>query len=617
MRNNRKYLDLVTRWSLQKAKNSAFVRENWNNRFLNWISALILVLLVPAAGLVIYEFGFRAIYSNSATINFWFRLLLVTISVLMGCRLLLEVFVVKKKWARLFGLVGWVLLLFVTFYILPLKASSTNLDANSYLAYKFMLYSVVGVTFITEVAYFLRFIYSSIVNPGVIFVGSFGLLILIGAFLLKLPNAATRHTSVIDALFTSASAVCVTGLTVVDTATHFTPFGQFILLLLIQTGGLGFMTFAGLLAYAVAGNASFKSQLALTNVMSSRNVGNIMKFIYRVVFITLLFEALGAAGIYFTLDDALFERKLDKIFFAVFHAVSAFCNAGFSTYTNNLNEGVIKFNYPLQCFIAVLIILGGMGFPIVFNLYRFIKMKVFNLVQYARGSAKRAYMPNVIMLNSRLALVVSAILLAVGFLSYLVFEQSATLAQHPTIAGKLVTAFFGSVTPRTAGFNTVDLPAMTLPMVMVYLLLMWIGASPASTGGGIKTTTAGVAFLNMIAILRGKDRTEFFRSEISFQSTRRAFAIIMLSLLFIGLIVFGISINDSDKGLINIAFEAFSAFSTVGLTLGITPYLSVSSKTVLIFAMFIGRVGAISLLVLFINQSKQLYYRYPREDIAF
>lgn len=152
---------------------------------------------------------------------------------------------------------------------------------------------------------------------------------------------------------------------------------------------------------------------------------------------------------------------------------------------------------------------------------------------------------------------------------------------------------------------------------MIYLLLMWVGASPGSTGGGIKTTTAGVAVLNLISILRGKDRTEFFRSEISFQSIRRAFAIIVLSLLFIGVTISALAYADGDKGMIKIAFEAFSAFSTVGLSLGITAQLSGFSKIVLVLAMFIGRVGAITLLVILIRQSKQLYYRYPKEDIAF
>jgi Trk-type K+ transport system membrane component len=157
---------------------------------------------------------------------------------------------------------------------------------------------------------------------------------------------------------------------------------------------------------------------------------------------------------------------------------------------------------------------------------------------------------------------------------------------------------------------------MTLPTVMIYLLLMWIGASPGSTGGGIKTTTAGVALLNVASVLRGKDRTEFFRSEISHQSVRRAFAVIVMSLLFIGVTVFLLSINDSDKGLIKIAFESFSAFSTVGLSLGITPNLSDFSKFILIITMFVGRVGTVTLLVAFIRQSKQLYYRYPKEEIT-
>lgn len=418
-------------------------------------------------------------------------------------------------------------------------------------------------------------------------------------------------------MFTSTSAVCVTGLTVVDTSSHFTPFGHLIILLLIQFGGLGIMTFAGLLAYAVAGHTSFKTQLAFKDMMSSGQINNIMHFVYQVVFVTILFELAGAACIYFSLADSLFTRNLDKIFFSVFHAVSAFCNAGFSTYSNNLYEPAVRFNYTFQLFIAVLVILGGMGFPIVFNMYRYFKIKASNLICRIKGGGQIQHFPGLIFLNSRLALVVSVILLIIGFIAYFLFEQTATLQQHPTWTGKIITSFFGSVTPRTAGFNTVDLTKMNLSTIMIYLLLMWIGASPGSTGGGIKTTTAGVAFLNMVAILRGRDRSEFFRSEISHNSVRRAFAIIILSLLLIGISVFFVSINDSEKGLISIAFEVFSAFSTVGLTLGITADLSVYSKVVLMITMFTGRVGMITLLVAFIKQSKQLYYRYPKEDIAF
>ncbi|GAA4413484.1 potassium transporter TrkG [Nibrella viscosa] len=608
---------LLARWGFIRSRQSRFFLAGLHERILEILSFVVPGLLTIGVGIVIYEFGFKSFWGNHFFIDFWLEIILGLLSVAIGVRLVLESFMPKSRWARLFNIAGWVFLLLLTLYVLPTKAVLVNVDSNRFLFYKLLLYAGILLGFVTEVSYSLHRIYSRSVNPGLLFVGSFVLLILLGAFLLKLPNATTRPISTIDAVFTATSAVCVTGLIVVDTATRFTAFGHAILLILIQLGGLGFMTFAGLLAYAVAGNASLKTQLAFKDIMSSRQISNIMVFVYQVVFVTLLFEGVGTVLIYISLDDALFSRDLDKFFFSLFHAVSAFCNAGFSIYTNGLYELPVRFNYLFQFFVAVLIVLGGMGFPIVFNLYRYLKIKGLNLYQRVRGNPGRAHFPSLTLLNSRLALVVSLVLLLIGFVAYLLFEQQATLLQHPTLTGKLVTSFFGSVTPRTAGFNTVDLTQMSLPMVMFYLLLMWIGASPGSTGGGIRTTTAGIAVLNMVAVVRGKDRIDFYRSEISHQSVRRAFAIILLSLLFIGVAVFVISINDSEKGLKFIAFEVFSAFSTVGLSLGITADLSFTSKVMVMVTMFVGRVGMLTLLVAFIRQSKQLYYRYPKEEIAF
>jgi len=604
-------VNLARNWSSLKSFFRDIQREA-----LQFCSIAIPIILFFALGMVVYDFGFQPFWSNNIRFNFWLALLLDILIILMGLRLVLDLFHKKRFWARFITIAGWIFVLCLAFYVLPQKAAIIQYDSNRFLFLKMVLYSGIVLGFITEASYLLQYVYSRSVNPGLLFVASFAFLILLGAFMLKLPNATNKPLSAIDAIFTSASAVCVTGLIVVDTATHFTQFGQLLILLLIQIGALGIMTFAGLLAYAVAGGASFKSQLAFRDMFSSKQINNVMYFVYQVVLVTLLFEAIGAAFIYFSLEDALFSRKLDKLFFSVFHAVSAFCNAGFSTYTNGLYEPVIRYNYALQLSIAFLIIMGGMGFPIVFNLSRYIKIKIKNVWGKIIGDPKRTHFPRLINLNSRLALVVSGFLLLLGFIAYFLFEQYATLADHPTMTGKLITSFFGSVTPRTAGFNTIDLTAMTLPTVMIYLLLMWIGASPGSTGGGIKTTTAGVALLNVASVLRGKDRTEFFRSEISHQSVRRAFAVIVMSLLFIGVTVFLLSINDSDKGLIKIAFESFSAFSTVGLSLGITPNLSDFSKFILIITMFVGRVGTVTLLVAFIRQSKQLYYRYPKEEIT-
>lgn len=221
----------------------------------------------------------------------------------------------------------------------------------------------------------------------------------------------------------------------------------------------------------------------------------------------------------------------------------------------------------------------------------------------------------IIQVNSKIALSTTLILLVVGFGCYFIFEHDASLREHPTLYGKLVTSFFGSVTPRTAGFNTVNLSSLTLPTIMIYLLLMWIGASPSSTGGGIKTTTAAVAILNLRTVILGKSTTNVYRTQISEQSINKAFAAILLSLLIIGVAVLIISVNDGKQGLLKIAFEVFSAFSTVGLTLGITPELSQTSKIVLILTMFIGRVGALTVLMAFVAEAKQQAYQYPIEEV--
>ncbi len=610
-------VNTIARWGFKKIKGSAFVRNSFHLKVIDYINAVVPSLLLIALALVVYEFGFKPFWSNHPGINFWLRVIITLASVLTVIRLFLEKFVRKKRTARIFNIVGVLFALLLTFYILPEKSSIVNTDTNRFLVFKLMLYGGILLGVITEISHFLQFLYSKTINPGVLFVGSFAMLIVLGAFLLKVPNAVNGRISTLDTLFTSVSAVCVTGLIVVDTATQFTSFGQLIILLLIQVGGLGFMTLTGLLSYAASGQSSLKTQLAFTDMMSTKKVNNVMHFVYQVVFVTFLIEGLGAAFIYFSLDEQLFARRIDKLFFSVFHSVSAFCNAGFSTFSYGLYQPEIRYNYNLQSILALLIILGGMGFPIVFNLCRYIKIRMVNFSRVVARNPKREHFPNVILLNSRLALVVNMLLLVFGFITYILFEQQNTLAQHPSTFGKLVTCFFGSVTPRTAGFNTVDLAQMRLPTMMIYMLLMWIGASPGSTGGGIKTTTAGVAFLNMVAILRGQDRTEYFHSEISHQSVRRAFAIIVSSLLIIGVAILLISLSDGNKGLINIAFEVFSAFSTVGLSLGITAGLGAASKIVLMITMFIGRVGTITLLVIFIRQSRPLYYRYPKEDIAF
>jgi trk system potassium uptake protein TrkH len=534
----------------------------------------------------------------------------------MGLRFFIELFSVKKLRSRVFNLVVWLIVLILLAKIMDLKADGLLVDTNRFLLNKILVNTLVILVFVIEISSVLQLIYRRGLNPSMLFISSFAIFILIGTVMLYFPNATKVYISPIDAFFTAASSVCLTGLMVID-MNNFTTFGLVIIMLLIQIGGFGIMTFAGLLAYAVAGGASFQSQLAFREMMNSDRLHNIMRFVYQVIVVTLFFETIGAVFIYFSLDGALFERKLDRVFFSVFHAISGFCNAGITTLSKGMNDPAIKFNYPFQLIIAFLFILGGLGFPIVFNLYAYLKIKTKNVYRKIFKLPMRDHIPRLININSRLALVVSGILTIIGLVAYIIFEQDASLRQHPTFTGKLVTSFFGAVTPRTAGFNTIDTTALAFPSIMIYMLMMWIGASPGSMGGGIKTTTLGVAVLNVLSIIQGKDRTEFSGAEISQNSIRRAFAIILISFAVTGVSIFLISIYDNDKGLLNIAFEAFAAFSTTGLSLGITTDLSTFSKFVLILTMFIGRVGVLTIFIAFMQQSQQLYYRYPKEEITF
>lgn len=451
-------------------------------------------------------------------------------------------------------------------------------------------------------------------NPAQLFILSFLGLVVLGTFLLMLPNATYEGLSPVDALFTATSAVCVTGLIVVDTATYFTPFGKFILLLLIQMGGLGIMTFASYFSYFFRGKTSYEHQLMLKDMTNSDKLGEVFNILKKIILVTLSIELIGAFFIFFSLKRPEAAGIVDQFFFSVFHAVSAFCNAGFSTLSAGLYEEHIRFNYPFQLIIALLLILGGIGFPIVFNLYRYFTYLIKSRIMTLGRPSETRYLPWVLNLNSRLVLATTAILLTSGSALVYFLEYYNTLDEHGFF-GKLVTAFFTAATPRTAGFNSVDLSALNFSTIMLIFLLMWIGGSPGSTAGGIKTSTFAVAALNFVSLARGRNNIEVFRREVAHISVRRAFAIITLSLLVIGLAIILIAHFDREKTLLAIAFECFSAYSTVGLSLGITAALSTPGKLVVILTMFIGRVSMLTIMIALLRRVKVVNYRYPKEEI--
>ncbi|UFH36299.1 TrkH family potassium uptake protein [Flavobacterium acetivorans] len=464
--------------------------------------------------------------------------------------------------------------------------------------------------FLLRLMVFVRYIYDIYFNPAIVFVGSFMILVLIGSFLLMLPSATTNGISYTNALFTATSAVCVTGLTVVDTAVDFTIVGQSIIIVLIQLGGIGILTFTSFFAFFFRGSSSFKEGLNTRDFIANDGLKDVFRAALNVVIFTLGVELVGALFIYSSIiDNPAIENDF---YFSIFHSVSAFCNAGFSIIPGGMLNETIFFNYYLQWIIMLMIILGGLGHNIVFNFFYYLKTYVVELFKKKIVHKKI----RIITVNTKIVIYTTLLLLVGGFVFLFISEYNNTLLEHNTVFGKITAASFNAVSPRTAGFNAVDYEKMNVPSLLFVIFLMWIGGSPASTAGGIKTSTFALATLNIFAVARGKSRIQIFGRRISSESTSRAFAILCISLITIGVSIMAVLIFE-PKGtpLLTVAFECFSAYSTVGLSLNFTQTLSEPSKLVLILCMFIGRIGMLNLMVGLLRRLNHQFYEYPKENI--
>ncbi|MGP5177502.1 TrkH family potassium uptake protein [Psychrobacter aquimaris] len=472
----------------------------------------------------------------------------------------------------------------------------------------------VFVTFIREISDHDFNLNRTFLNPAQFFILSFLAVVLIGALLLMMPNATTQPLSFVDALFTATSAVCVTGLIVVDTATYFTTFGQVIIMGLIQIGGLGILTFVTYFSYFFKGGVSYETQASISEMSYMRGMGNVVSTLKSILYVTFAVEAVAAALIYISIYDLPDMDWSEQLFFSVFHAISAFCNAGFSTFSAGMYDDSLRFNYPLQLIIATTFIFGGMGFVIVVNVLRYLRDLAERLIY--RHDQRYIYRPWLLNINSRITLITTGALLLVGLVGVMIFEYNNVLADHTSFFGKLVTGLFTAATPRTAGFNVIDMGELTFPTVMLTIFLMWIGASPNSTGGGIKTSTFAIALLNTLSLARGQTNVEVFKRQIADISIRRAFSIMWLSLLVIAMGVTLISYDQPELDLIKVVFECFSAYSTVGLSLNLTADLSDFSKIVVSVIMFVGRVSMLTIFIALLKNRRQRNYRYPTEEIT-
>lgn len=420
--------------------------------------------------------------------------------------------------------------------------------------------------------------------------------ILIGTVLLSLPIASRTGESVgfLNALFTATSATCVCGLVVVDTYTQYSIFGQIVIMLLIQIGGLGFMTMATLIFLILGKRITLRERLVMQEALNQLNIAGVVKLAKYILLTTLLFEGIGA--LLLSLRFVQIYGFSKGVFAGVFHAISAFNNAGFDL-TGDFKSLTPFVEDPLiNIVIMVLIIFGGLGFSVIYE--------VFHVRKFHRLS-----------LHSKIVLTMTAILLICGFIGIYAMEYNnpKTLG-HLSPEGKILAAAFQSVTSRAAGFNTIDQADMTLAAKYFTILLMFIGASPGSTGGGVKTSTFLLLLLMVYTIIASKEHVEIFGRRIPWDNVFKACVIVLMSLSLIFTVSFLLTLTEKADFIV-ILFETVSAFAPVGLSLGITPHLTAAGKVLIIFTMFCGRLGPLTIALAISTRKKTALIKYPEERV--
>jgi trk system potassium uptake protein TrkH len=428
-------------------------------------------------------------------------------------------------------------------------------------------------------------------SPEFILLLSFFLAIILGAILLYMPFSTIHKIHFIDALFTATSAICVTGLTVLDTGQDFSLTGQIIIIFLIQLGGLGIMTFSVLFLLFLKDKIPFNAKMAIKSSYSEKYF-DIKYLIKSIAFTTFFIEGIGTLLLFLYFYSHNFT-PFHAFFIAIFHSISAFCNAGFSLFSNSLVD--YKFSWYINIIIIGLIIFGGIGFTVLLD----IKNRKLSL-------------------HSKIVIFVTILLIFMGTLLILLSEYSNSLKGLP-LDKKILISFFQSVTPRTAGFNTVELNKFNDFSLLIIILLMFVGASPGSCGGGVKTTTFTIFLMTLFSTIRGRDYINIFNRTISKEIIFKSFTIILVALSILLMGILSLSIFDStpmNRGdFLSSVFEVFSALGTVGLSIGYTKQLTFGGKIVIILLMYIGRVGPLTLLLGLRYRSKRHMIQYAEENV--
>lgn len=435
-------------------------------------------------------------------------------------------------------------------------------------------------------------------SPYMTILLSFMVVTILGGILLSLPISMRDGKSVklIDGFFIATSAICVTGLSSIDIGSVYNIFGQMVILVLIQLGGLGVITFTSVIIIMISKKIGYYTKKIVQEDINIDTTFKIEEYVKKVILSVIVIEFIGTVILFFE-----FIKKfgfLKAVYYSFFHSVSAFCNAGFSLFSDNLYG--FKNSFIINMTIPLLIFLGGIGFSTILNCYNVLRKKEKRLTS-----------------TTKLSIKISIFLVIIGMVAMFILEYSnKSTIGNLSFGQKLEASFFQSVTTRTAGFNTISILGLKRSTSLLFIILMFIGASPGSTGGGIKTTTIGLIILGTLATLKNKDTIEYDKRSVSWRIYSKAITVLFISLIYTTICVFLLILFERNKNLLDLVFEVFSAFGTVGLSRNLTPSLANISKFILIVTMFVGRVGPLTIaLALSKSNLKKGRYTYPQENI--
>ena len=438
--------------------------------------------------------------------------------------------------------------------------------------------------------------------------------ILIGGILLKLPisNQEGKSIKFIDSLFVSTSAVCVTGLTTVVPNEQFSFFGQIVLMLLIEIGGLGLMSFIALILMLMGKKINLSERMIIKESLNQNNMKGLIKLIQRIFLYTITFQTIGAV-LLATRFIPIYGFKTG-IFYSIFHSISSFCNAGFDVIGNN---SLVPFQYDAIVNITVmgLIIVGGLGFTVWYDILKSVR-------NFIKTKSRVSRIWKELTIHTKIVLISTIFLLISGmFMTFMLEKNNIQVMGNDTFAQKILKSSFYSTTLRTAGYTTVNVDSLSATTKFISMLYMFIGGSPASTAGGIKNVTFSIIILMVLSFIQGKDKTIVFKRKIPFKTIKRAVAIVTISICIVVAAIVLLTVTEKGTPQIefmDISYEVFSAFGTVGLTVGITNLLSTLGKIIIMVLMFAGRLGPITLsFALFskYNKKQKSYIKYPKCDL--